>query len=188
MPTEVILAVRDKSIDDLEKITEVPVLRNKNNTDILDNIVVSYQNAKNKKDNYIKKIKILRAEADQLKEEIYLKKNIKNDREEDNTDLEKEKQFKKKIEINNYSINEETCNTVIDHLNNIRSNISTNSKVAHETLIPLEASFELLKTQVKYTILLEDILELFNKQNKLEEKLSESDQIIAMLAESLGVK
>ena len=135
--------------------------------------------------NYNEQIRLLRNDADNLKEDIYLKKNIRS-KDKDN-DLDKKKKLKKKIDINNFSINEETCKTAVDQINSIKSNISTNSKLASEILIPLEASVDLLKAQVKYTVILEDILELFNQKDKLEKKLGESNQIITMLAESLEI-
>lgn len=180
-PNEIISAVKDNSE---EKIDDSIV---DNETSILDKITASYNNINNEIANYNDQIKSLRNDADKLKEEIHLKKNIKNKNIDEEGGLDKKKQLKKKIEINNYSINEETCNTAIDQINNIRSNISVNSKAASELLIPLEESFDLLKTQVEYTILLENILDLFNKKNKFEKKINESDQIIAMLAESLEI-
>ena len=183
MPDEIILAIKDSAE---EKIDD-SIIDHKNDGSILDKIVASYNNINSEVANYNDQIRSLRNDADKLKKEIYLKKNIKNDDINEEIGLDKKKQLKKKIEINNYSINEETCNTAIGQINNIRSNISTNSKVASELLIPLEESFDLLKTQVTYTILLENILDIFNKKNKLEKKINESDQIITMLAESLEI-
>jgi outer membrane murein-binding lipoprotein Lpp len=187
MPSEIITAVKDNNTSDLKKTSETTVIANTNSLSVFDKISASYNKINSKIDRYTHEIKVLRKNADKIKEEIHRKKNIDETVEPENNTDDKQK-LKKKIEVNNYSINEETCNTAIDQINDIRSNISANSKVAHDTLLPLEESFDLLKTQVKYTILLEGILELFNKKKKLEKKLSESDQIIAMLAESLGTK
>ncbi|MCK5813695.1 MAG: hypothetical protein KAH03_05530, partial [Cocleimonas sp.] len=160
-------------------------LDHKDNISILDKIVSSYNSMNIEIKNYNEQIRLLRNDADNLKEDIYLKKNIRS-KDKDN-DLDKKKKLKKKIDINNFSINEETCKTAVDQINSIKSNISTNSKLASEILIPLEASVDLLKAQVKYTVILEDILELFNQKDKLEKKLGESNQIITMLAESLEI-
>jgi archaellum component FlaC len=187
VPSEIITAVKANNTGDLKKISETTVVANTNNLSVFDKISASYNKISNKINRYTHEIKVLRKNANKIKEEIHRKKNIDETVEPENNADDKQK-FKKKIEVNNYSINEETCNTAINQINDIKSNISTNSKVAHDTLQPLQESFDLLKIQVKYTILLEDILELFNKKKKLEEKLSESDQIIAMLAESLGTK
>jgi hypothetical protein len=183
MPDEIILAVKDSA----EEKTDDSIIKHGNNISILDKIVASYNNINSEVASYKEQIRSLRNDADKLKKEIHLKKNIKNNDVDEEGELNKKKQLKKKIEINNYSINEETCNTAIDQINNIRSNISTNSRVASDMLIPLEESFDLLKIQVTYTILLENILDIFNKKRKLEEKINESDQIITMLAESLEI-
>lgn len=179
--SEIITAIKENSTSEKKELS------NEKSLSIFDKISASYAKLTNKIDRYTHEIKVLRKNANKLKEEIHLKKNIDNTIEPE-INIEDKKQFKKKIEINNYSINEETCNTAIDHINTIRSNISTNSKTAQDTLQPLGETFDLLKMQVKYTCLLEDILELFNKKNKVEKKLSESNQIITMLAESLGTR
>ena len=162
-------------------------LDHKDNISILDKIVSSYNSMNIEIKNYNEQIRLLRNDADNLKEDIYLKKNIRSKDKDKDNDLDKKKKLKKKIDINNFSINEETCKTAVDQINSIKSNISTNSKLASEILIPLEASVDLLKAQVKYTVILEDILELFNQKDKLEKKLGESNQIITMLAESLEI-
>jgi hypothetical protein len=186
MPSEVITAIKENSISDLEKMSEQIAKPNEKNLSIFDKISASYNKITHNIDRYNHEIKILRKNADKLKEEIHLKKKIANNIEPENN-TEDKKQFKKKIEINNYSINEETCNSAIDHVNTIRSNISTDSKTAYDALAPLGETFYLLKIQVKYTRLLEDILELFNKKSEAKKKLHESDKIITLLEESLNV-
>ena len=183
MPREIMSAIKRST----EEKIDSPIINNENSSSILEKIVASYHTINSDIVNYNDQIRSLRNDADKLKEEIHLKKNINNNDIDEEAGLNKKKQLKKKIEINNRSINEETCNTAIDQINSIRSNISINSKAASELLTPLEESFNLLKTQVAYTILLEDILDIFNKKNKLEKKINESDQIITMLAESLEI-
>ncbi len=180
IPEEVVLSIKHNNADKSNK-SEI----NNKNTSIFDNIINSYNNLNQEIENYKNKIKKLRLDADKLKEEIIIKKDI--ERSSENQELTNIEQVDKKIEINNYSINEETCNTVIDHINHIRSNISTNTKLANDSLQPLEESVNLLKIQVKYTVLLEDILELFKQKNKLENKKKEIDQTIELLANSLNV-
>lgn len=186
MPSEVIIAIKENSISDLEKMSEQIAQPNEKNLSIFDKISASYNKITNNINHYNEEIKVLRENADKLKEEIHLKKKINHNIDLENNTEEK-KQFKKKIEINNYSINEETCNTVIDHVDTIRSNISTDSKTAYAALAPLGEAFDLLKMQIKYTRLLEDILELFNKKSEAKKKLNESDKIITLLEESLNV-
>ena len=186
MPSEVIAAIKENSISDLEKMSKKIVEPKGKNISVFDKISASYQEIINNIDGYHHEIKVLRKNADKLKEEIQLKKKIENNTEPENNTKDK-KHFIKKIKINNNSINEETCNTAIDHIKTIKSNISTDSKMAYDALLPLEETFHLLKMQVKYTRLLEDILELFNKKSKAEEKLREADKIITMLEASLNV-
>lgn len=183
MPREIILAVKDDKTKDKEK--KAPII---NSSSLLDKIIFSYENFNNKKNEYIQQIKNLRNDANKLKEKISLKKNINNENIDSKNDLKQELTVENRIEKNNTSITEDTCNTAITYLNNIKLNISKNSKEASEILAPLEASFDLLKTQVEYTLLLENILELFKKKKQLEGKLNESNQIISMLAESLDIK
>jgi hypothetical protein len=181
MPREVILAMKHDKSEATEKKTASVA----NNRSLLDKIILSYESFNTKKNDYIQQIRNLRNDANKLKEEIVLKKNTNDDGEAFHKGAEQQLVLAKTIEKNNTSICEETCDIAINHLNNIKSSISKNSKEASEILAPLEASFDLLKTQVEYTLLLENILELFKKKKQLEEKLSESNQIISMLAESL---
>jgi hypothetical protein len=188
MPDNVMVAVKEKKTETTEKkVTNTSTL-NVGNLSTLDKIISSYNAIQIKKDDYNKKILAMKNDANQLKEKIYTKKNINNRNTLAKEEPIQKEGFKKKIEDNNYSINEETCDTTIDYINVIRSNISNNSKAASEALTPLETSFNLLKTQVQYTLLLENILESFNKRNELEGKIGESDQIITKLAQSLNIE
>jgi len=182
IPNDVALAIKEKNTNKIDK--KMPI----NDISIFDKIIKSYNDINNKIEEYKSRIKVLRSEANTIKEDIYLKKNINNinsnDEDNENNDIPK---INHNIEINNFSINEETCATAINHINNIKSNISENSKLASNSLKPLEESFELLKTQVKYTIVLENILELFNKKNELEEKMKKINERTNKLADSLGI-
>jgi hypothetical protein len=188
MPDEIILAVKEKKTEESGGGVKKVLTANIHNLSILDKIVTSYNTLQIKKDEYSKEITTLKQNASILKQKIYTKKHIKNN----NIDLKdkkiKKERSKKRIEDNNYSITEETCNTTIDYINIIRTNISSNSKAANEALTPLEESFNLLKVQVQYTVLLENILKTYSKSNELEDRISESDQIITMLAESLEIE
>jgi hypothetical protein len=183
MPREVILALKNENTKDIEKKEAIS-----NNSSLLDKIILSYDSFNKKKNDYIRQIKNLRNDANKLKEEISLKNNTSNKTIKFTNESEQQLTVEDRVEKNNISIKEETCDTAIKYLHSIKSNISKNSKEANDILAPLEASFDLLKTQVEYTLLLENILDLFKKKKQLEEKLNESNQIISMLAESLDVK
>jgi len=187
-PDEVISAVKEKKTEKPVEEAKKTVTPNIHNLSLLDKIVTSYNTLQIKKDEYGKKIVTMKNDANKLKEEIDTKKNIRNKHIGTKDEIVKKKDFKTNIEDNNYSINEETCNTTIDYINVIRTNISSNSKAAKEALTPLEESFNLLKAQVQYTVLLENILKAYSKSNALEDRISESDQIITMLAESLEIE
>jgi hypothetical protein len=188
MPQEVILALKKTNDTAGEKKQEVSPSNIKNG-EMLSKINNSYKDLNNKVTFYNKKIRILRKDADNLKEEININKNIsgKDKYSEASHELDKKQKIQNKIESNNHSLCGETCSTAIDHINTIKLNISKNSKSAKKALAPLENSLNLLKMQVKYTLLLESILDLFNKKKAAESKLNNSNQIITMLAESLGV-
>lgn len=192
LPDEVISAVKEKKserpVEETKKVFKKALTTNVHNLSVLDKIVTSYNTLQIKKDEYSKKITVMKNDANKLKQEIYAKKNTRNNNSVTKDKVVKKEDFKTGIEDNNYSINEETCNTTIDYINVIRTNISSNSRAANEALTPLEESFNLLKAQVQYTVLLENILKTYSKSNQLEEKISESDQIITMLAESLEIK
>lgn len=191
IPRDVVLSFKENASEKgIEKPTEQEKksnIMNKKNISIFDAIISSYSELEHKINDYKDDIKILRLDADQLKEKISIKRKAQKESSKISSDLTDIQAFDKRIETNNHLINEETCNNVVEHVNHIRSNISTNSKVASHSLKPLEASVSLLKDQVNYTVLLEDILELFKKKNVLKEKMKGIDKIIKTLAESLDI-
>lgn len=158
------------------------------NIKVLENIISSYKNLDEKIHNYNDLIKEMRTKAVNLKEEkesLQLNLSISSTSFE-NTASSDSDFISRNINNNNTSLQEETSTFAIKHIENIRSNISTYSEKAQDSIEPLETSVKLLKIQVKYTQHLEKTLELFNKKQKAKDKMKESNEIISMLAEQLA--
>ena len=154
---------------------------------VLENVIDSYKDINNQIKNHKESIKEKRLEAKELQEKkIHLQqlltintlpnKNIASDDSE--TILNEAKE-------NNTSTKEGTCRFLINKVEKIKENIPSNINKSWEHIKPLENSVKLLKTQIKYTKKLEEILALFNKINKAEEKIKEANEIISMLSEQL---
>ncbi len=177
MPENVMIAVKQNSERREEAIKKEKV-------SIFDKISSSYIAIEADIEEKVERIKSLRSDADRIKAEIDLKKNISDDAE--NIKYESD-QFEQKIESNNSLIKNKTCVTVVDLISEIKSSISKDSKTAKNLITPLEESVDLLKMQVKYTMILEETLDVFNEKEKIEKRKEEVDQIIAMLKESMNI-
>jgi len=157
---------------------------------LLENIVSSYKKLDEKIHRCNDSIKEMRIKVTKLKEEkekLQLNISISSTSTSfENVPSSDSDLMSREIKNNNTSAQEETSSFAIKHIENIRSNISTNSEKAQESIEPLEASVELLKIQVRYTQYLEKTLELFSKKKKVKEKIKESNEIISMLAEQLA--
>ena len=181
MPSNVVLAVKESSLEQKESIK-------KEKTSIFDKISSSYSAIESDIESHVEHIKRLRSDAGTIKSEIHLKKNVSVDTENMKPQSVVDGElFEKKIVSNNTSMKEKTCATAINLINDIKINIGKDSKSAKNLIAPLEESVDLLKTQVKYTMVLEETLEVFNEKKKLEKKKEEIDQIITMLEESMSI-
>jgi len=178
MPSNVILAVKENLREDKESVK-------KEKTSIFDKISLSYKAIESEIQSHVEHIKLLRSDASTIKSEIDLKKNLAADKENVESQSVDNELFEKSIESNNNSIKEKTCGTAINLINDIKVNIGKDNKVANNLITPLEESVDLLKTQVKYTMILEETLDVFNEKAKLEKKKEEIDQIIIMLEEAM---
>lgn len=165
------------------------IAQGSDNIKVLENILMAYKDMDKKRITYKESIKKMRTDAIKLREEkekLQLELSISTAPDGKNAPFTDIDLLAKKIDSNNSLVKEKTCNLAFQHIETIKSNISIDSKKAYDSIEPLEKSVKLLKKQVKYTRHLEETLELFSKKKILDQKLEESNEIIAMLAEHIN--
>ena len=208
LPAEVITAVKGDNMNDSSLVekkledyippaieSEKENAKNNNSTEcesliILEEIIKLYKNLDDKIINYKKDIKEKRIQAAALREkkehlQLFVAINDLPKDDKGNISYNKRDRVSNEIDNNNTHTKEETCNFVINQVEKIRENIPSDISKSWEHIEPLEVSVKLLKTQIKYTKKLEDILDLFSKIKESEEKIKEADEIIYILSEQL---
>lgn len=111
-----------------------------------------------------------------------IQKNIETVSHQSNDDFSDAQGVLQSIKENKVTVQGRGCDTVLEHVKNIRKHIIHDANKAAESLAPLTLSCDLLKANVDYVCLLEEAAKAFDLRKSLLEKRKEVNQTLQMLS------